>query len=233
MAGSQRGLGVLSNSNDKPVLLCYIACMSELLREIQEDIQREKWLVLWQRFGRTIIGMSVAVVVGVAAAQGWNAYKHANSEAYTTKILEAVRTPDAKAFAGVAKETTGVHAGIARLIEAQLLMADGKREDAKKILVYLAAESTKAMPNELARALLADEKSIGKSTNTSFPATALERSGWAAIEAGSLDAAGRAFSALIALENAPESMKERAKSALAYIQTRAATHKQDAAGKKE
>jgi hypothetical protein len=211
------------------------APMNELITEIQDDIKREKWLALWQRFGRTIIASAVAVVVGVAANQAWQAYRQQKSEEYTTKILEAVRKPDAKVFEKVARETKGVHSGMAHLIQAQLLMADGKRSEAKKILRKLANDKSNAMPNELARALLVDAK-LDTNSKSAFHATALERSGWAAIEAGEFGAAKKAFDVLLQMETAPESMKERAKSALAFISAQpasASSTTSDALEKKE
>lgn len=190
--------------------------MNDLVREIQEDIQRERWLALWERFGRIIIMLAVALVLTVAGYQGWKAYKHSQAEAYTTEILAAVRNPDAEAFANAAKQTEGAHAGIARLVQAQLLLADGKRSEAEGVLKALAAQGDD-MPSDLARALIVDAKSLDKSSSR-FRATALERSGWAAIEQKDYDAATKAFNSLQQMEHAPESMKERAKSALAFIQ---------------
>lgn len=192
--------------------------MSDLLREIQEDIARDKWAALWQRYGRTVIGMAVAIVLGVAANQGWQAYRHAKLEGYTTALLDAVRKPNAAGFGKVAEDTGGVHSGIASLIQAQLLMADGKQAEAEKILQNLAANG-EDVPAELARALT-HQGATESLRSTAFYATALERSGWAAIEAGEMETAEKAFIALQQFDTAPESIKDRARSARAYIQSR-------------
>lgn len=192
--------------------------MTDMYREIQEDIQREKWLALWQRFGRLVIGAAVAVVLLAIGFKVYQYYHTSRMMEYTNQLLEAVRKPSPAEFERVAADTKGVHADMARLIEAQLLVTEDKHSDALRLLEQVAASSADAFPNQLARALLANkEASLDK--KSAFYHTGLERSGWAALQSGDVAAAKKAFQAIQMSDVAAESMKERAKSALAYIAT--------------
>lgn len=199
--------------------------MSDLLKEIQEEIERERWLALWQRYGRYVIMAAIAIVVVVIIQATWKTYRYARSEEYTTEIMNAVRNPNAKAFEEAAKKTGGVHQGIAELIHAQLLIAEGKDKEVQALLKSLAAGG-KDMPSELARALTA-HGAVMDERHSAFYATVLEQGAWAAIEAKEYDAAVKALKALEQVDTAPESMKERAKSALAFIQTQQAAHSKE------
>lgn len=48
--------------------------MSDLFREVDEEIRHERYMRLWKRYGPWLIGAAVALVLVVAGYQGWQAY---------------------------------------------------------------------------------------------------------------------------------------------------------------
>ncbi len=46
-----------------------------LLREVDEELRRERLLKLWKRYGPAVIALAVGVVLVVAAWQGWSWYR--------------------------------------------------------------------------------------------------------------------------------------------------------------
>ena len=45
-----------------------------LFKEIDEDLRQQKYADLWNKYGKVLIGASIALVLGVASIKGWEAY---------------------------------------------------------------------------------------------------------------------------------------------------------------
>lgn len=186
--------------------------MNDFVREIQEDIQRQKWQALWERHGKRCAYVISAILLAVG---GWQVMKYMERTRHikdTDQLLAAVKAHDVAAFKEAAEKTSGVHHGFAGLIEAQLLENKGEHEVSEKKLAELAAKHDKTLPYDLARAL---STTTDKSADI-FSLTALERSGWQALEVGDADAAKKAFEAIVQAGDVPPSMVDRAKAGIAY-----------------
>ncbi len=48
--------------------------MADIFKEVDEDLRRENFEKLWKKYGIQIISLAAAVVLGVAAVQGWRTY---------------------------------------------------------------------------------------------------------------------------------------------------------------
>ncbi len=48
--------------------------MADIFKEVDEDLRRDNLEKLWKKYGLQIIALAAAVVLGVAAVQGWRAY---------------------------------------------------------------------------------------------------------------------------------------------------------------
>ncbi|GIX17439.1 MAG: hypothetical protein KatS3mg119_1625 [Rhodothalassiaceae bacterium] len=46
-----------------------------LIREVDEELRRERLLRLWKRYGPAVIALAVGIVIAVAAWQGWSWYR--------------------------------------------------------------------------------------------------------------------------------------------------------------
>lgn len=120
----------------------------EFLREVDEDLQRDKLKALWARFGSLIIAAAVLLVLGVAGYEGWKAWEHSqrHDEAAGLAAAEAELTaqrarPAAEAFDRFAADASPGFAALARLREAAALDVAGDPAAAVAALDTLAADS--------------------------------------------------------------------------------------------
>lgn len=49
--------------------------MSDIFREVDEDLRRERFERLWKRYGRYLVGTAVAIVVAVALTVAWREWQ--------------------------------------------------------------------------------------------------------------------------------------------------------------
>ena len=57
----------------------------EFIREVDEELQRDKLNAMWRRYGRLVIGAAVLLVAGVAAQQAWVAWQASQQGAVATQ----------------------------------------------------------------------------------------------------------------------------------------------------
>jgi len=189
--------------------------MSELFREIEEDIRAERAQRLWQRFGKQMVWLSVAIVAGTAAGVLWRDYRSSSAMKDTNQLIKGVSQYEAQdykaaiATLGALKPDTAAGA-IALLHKAKAQSANGDKEAAKKTLMSLAEQPGKdvAIFANLARAQLgAGEASIAKDAPLSY--TLRENKAWQLIEQGKKDEAVALFADLYYDRKAPQGMKQR------------------------
>lgn len=127
-----------------------------LLREIQEDLRREKLETLWKRYGAWLIGAAVAVVLAVAAFQAWRAWQvsrlETQSEAFMAAEALARTEPGAAvpAFAALSDEDGLGYGLLAGFREAALLAQQGRHEDAVDAYERIAGGDSDALYRDLA-----------------------------------------------------------------------------------
>ena len=118
----------------------------QLLREVEEDLQREQWLKLWKSYGRYAVGAVVLVIVIVAGYTGYSSYRlsqlaedgHAFWQADRSVTLGDVDEATAF-FDALVQDGSGGYPYLAGLREAQLLAAGGDRDGAVALYDQLAA----------------------------------------------------------------------------------------------
>ena len=101
--------------------------MTDIFREVEEDVRRERYAQLWKQYGDYAIAAAAAVIVGVAAWQLWQRYQQNQrieaSNAYIMAVLEASDpSKAAAAFATLAKTAPSGYATISRMQEANALL---------------------------------------------------------------------------------------------------------------
>lgn len=121
--------------------------MSDIFREVDEEVRRERLQQIWDRHSGLIIAVALLVVLGVAGWRGyeyWEAKKAAESgtkfEAAIT-LAEEGKHPEAQAaFANIAAEGSSGYRMLARFREAAEL---GRTDQAAAVKAYdaLAADS--------------------------------------------------------------------------------------------
>lgn len=128
-----------------------------LLREIQEDLRRERLEKLWQRYGSVLIGAALAIVVAVAAYQAWKAWELSRREAHSEAFIKAEEraandsVAAAEAFSAIADQGRSGLAVLAGFRQAALLADAGKLEDAAAEYAALAARVDHPLYRDLAR----------------------------------------------------------------------------------
>ena len=102
--------------------------MSEIFREVDEEVRQERYLRLWKRYGPHATAAVVAVVVATAAIVGWRAYQVSEREAESVQYTAALRLLDAgdptgaaNAFGELADSTGSGYGTLARLQQAAAL----------------------------------------------------------------------------------------------------------------
>ncbi|WP_029058551.1 tetratricopeptide repeat protein [Stappia stellulata] len=100
--------------------------MSDIFREVDEEIRHERYKRLWDRFGPYLIGLAVLIVVGTAAFRGWVYWRETQAQASGDVFVQAVRLAEDGKFAeaearfGELADAPGGYPTLARLRVAGL-----------------------------------------------------------------------------------------------------------------
>ena len=121
--------------------------MSDIFREIDEELRRDNLLKLWSRYGRYIIAIAVFALVVAGGIVAWRDHQLSERRAQSTRYAAALtlardgKEADAvKVFAAIADEGGG-YAILASFEEAALLAKSGDREAAAAAYDRIAAGS--------------------------------------------------------------------------------------------
>jgi hypothetical protein len=211
--------------------------MSDLFREIDEEVRRDKLVDFWNAYSNWIIGAAILIVVGVG---GWRYQEHRTlqaAEAASARIELALkdaregRGEEAeKALGEIAKDAPTGYKMLARFRAAG---EAGKRDAAEgsKQFDALAADSAlEAGFRDLARLravmLRLDEMSFAEVRPVLEPMaaptgiwrhTAREILGAAALKANDFDAAARWFDQIASDRETPAGLRQRADQYLAIV----------------
>jgi len=121
--------------------------VSDIFREIDEELRRDNLLKLWSRYGRYIIAIAVFALVVAGGFVAWRDHQLSERRAQSTRYAGALtlaregKEADAvKVFAAIAHEGGG-YAILAAFEEAALLAKSGDREAAAAAYDRIAAAS--------------------------------------------------------------------------------------------
>lgn len=99
--------------------------MSDIFDEVDEDVRRERFTKLWERYGNLVIALAVLVVLGVAGWRGYDYWRTKQAEQFGAQFNAATTLADQgkhdeaeKAFAAIADKGTTGYRALARLREA-------------------------------------------------------------------------------------------------------------------
>ena len=204
-----------------------------LIREIDEDLRKERYAKLWKSYGNYVIAGAVVLVVGVAGFQGWYTYDLHRREAQGEQLARAMAlsADDSSDALGelqsLAENAGDGYALLASFQEAALLAKGGDQQAAIAIYRELATEADDPMYRDLAFVLGAQHQLA--SAGTSVDRVELERTlqpitaddnpwrysareiiGILALQAGDNAKAVEIFSALATDLRAPQGMRLRA-----------------------
>ncbi|OAN42971.1 hypothetical protein A6A04_09710 [Paramagnetospirillum marisnigri] len=120
-----------------------------LIKEVDEDLRQEQMQKLWQRYGSLFTGGAVAVVLAVAAWQGWNSWDLKQRQASSLRYAEAINLIEqgrkdeaAESLAQIKLDGTKGYRILAELRIADLKQQQGDLAGAAALYQRLAADSS-------------------------------------------------------------------------------------------
>jgi hypothetical protein len=213
--------------------------MSDIFREVDEDVRRDQAAEFWKKYQTYIIA---AVVLILIATGGWRFYdwrRNEAAEAAGARFEDALTLERAgksgeadAAFAKLAAEAPAGYAVLARLSNAAVLAKsdplraiaayDALAEDASLGELFRDAARLRAAilrldNGQVDKAKIALEGLAGP--NSVFRSTARELLGAAALAAGDYDAAGRWLDMIAADPGAPQSARQNADLMLGLVRS--------------
>lgn len=211
--------------------------MSDIFREVHDEVRQEKYLQLWRSYGKYAIAAAVALVVGTAGVQIRTRYIKTVSEAQSDQFFAALALLDEEkydlasaGFARLGSETTG-YGVLARFRQAQSLAALGDTMATVEIYDKLAAELSVGRELRDLAALLAVMQLLDSASadeisarlaplimdNNPWRHSARELDGVAAFKSGDREGARAAFSMLVEDPEAPAGLRARATEMLSIV----------------
>ncbi len=123
--------------------------MSDIIREVDEELRREDWEKVWKKYGKFVIAGAVGIVVATAAVVGWREYDRAQRMAGGDRFAAAVSRVEnaaspadaAEIMAALAGDATPGYATLARFRAAKFRADAGDRAAAIAAYDALAADS--------------------------------------------------------------------------------------------
>jgi len=131
--------------------------LSDIFREVEEDLRREQLRGLWDKYGIYVLGLAAGIVLATAAVVGWRAYSENQAEKASAAYEEALAAAQADEgaaadlFADIAEKSPAGYAALARLQEAAALAEAGETDKAVAAYEELAASGSDALLTGLAQ----------------------------------------------------------------------------------
>lgn len=194
--------------------------MSDLLKEFEQDIRRERLDQLWQRFGRMMVGLSVVVVVVTVVYVVWHDYATNRAMEQTSGLVTGGERLNAQKYKEATVEFDKViatgdasHASLAMLRKAQAQKADGDEGAAIKTYEELAKRD--GMYADLAKINLEQDKAPPR--DSAFYFTRSEQYAWGLLKAGKKEEAVKIMQSLRDDNEAPRSQRNRLTQLLSHL----------------
>jgi len=211
--------------------------VSDIFREIDEELRRDNLLKLWQRYGKYVIVAAAVLVAATAVAAGWREYQSRQAQAqgvrYEAALSLARQGKDreaAGAFAALAQNSAAGRAVLARFEEAALKAKAGDRDGAIALYGAIAADSGadqayRDLANLLAARLELDKDPKDAATRLApltdagnpWHSTALELTALAALDEGDKTKARATYQRLADDLAAPQGARARAAEMVAAL----------------
>jgi hypothetical protein len=204
--------------------------LSDIFREIDEELRRDNLLKLWSRYGRYVVAAVIGVLLVAAGVVAWRNHQLSERRAEATRYAGALNlvqdgnSAEAEKVFGAIAEEGGGYALLASLEEAGLLAKSGKRQAAIAIYDRIAATPgvepefhglavllsvMQGMPDADAQRTIARLAPLTEDGNPWRP-TALELIALARLKTGDKKAALDLYKGLADDLTAPRSLRARA-----------------------
>ncbi|MCW5771615.1 MAG: tetratricopeptide repeat protein [Rhodospirillaceae bacterium] len=117
----------------------------QFFEEVSEELKQDRYAQLWKRYGRYLVALAVAVVVGVAGYRYWQSEQRKEREIASERFASALALAKdgklkeaAAGFAALAQKAPAGYAGLARLQQGAQLLKAGDRAGAIQAFEQLA-----------------------------------------------------------------------------------------------
>lgn len=108
--------------------------MSDIFREVEEDVRREKLEKLWKKYGDYVIALIAVAVIGIAGFELWQRYQTTQRNKASNAFAAAQQITDpraaAQAFADLAKTAPSGYRVLAQLEQANNMLDTGQKDSA-------------------------------------------------------------------------------------------------------
>lgn len=198
--------------------------MNELIRELEDDIRREKFDKLWHSFGKLMVWVSLGVIGVTIAVVIWQNHRQGKSMEKTTEFIRGIdrlQIEDYKGaipvFEALAKDEGSSYYGLAMLRVAQAKQGLSDHEGA--LAAYKALAGKDKVFGQLASLMLPpqDGDVVKPNRKSPFYFTQSEMRAWQLLKIGKRDNAVAQFLALYQDKDCPFSMRLRVTEALQHL----------------
>lgn len=198
--------------------------MSELFREIEDDIKRERYDKLWNSFGKLMVFVSIGVIAATIAVVVWQNYTQARAMEKTgdfIKGIDRLNIEDYKGAIGIfdklSEDDSSSYYGLSLLRKAQAQTAISDGEGALK--TYKTLVESDPVFGQLARLMLpAKGTDVEKPRNGApFFYVQSEARAWQLLKLGEKDNAVAQFLAILRDQRTPFSMRSRVRESLQHL----------------
>ena len=188
--------------------------MSDVFREIDEEVRRDKATAIVKKYGNVFIAIAVLAVAGVAGWQFWQQQERKKAEAVGAKFEEAVRASRdnnaSAAEATLAELAANAPAGYRLLSRFRLASEVGKRDAAAGATAFDAIANDASL-DQYHRDLARLRAGLLRVDILPYAGrhSAREVLGISALKANLFEDAGRWFDAVVADPQSPQVLRQR------------------------
>ena len=212
--------------------------MTDIFREVEEDVRRERFEKLWKQYGDYVIAGVAAIVIGAAGYKLWTRYEDQQRFNAAKTFMTAQQAADSgqsaqasAMFGKLAKSGPGGYSTVAKLAEANTLLMSGKRDDAVALYKSIAEKDSSGLGNvaRMRAAWALVETAPRSELETLLAPLNVQTSGWRFLagevlaysdyRAGSIQQAGREYKALASDTAASQALRDRANAMATFIKT--------------
>ena len=213
--------------------------MSDIFREVEEDVRRERFEKLWKAYGNYAIAALVLLFAGIAGWQVWERHENQERARVSDAFMAAQRISNpqtaAGAFVDLSRTAPKGYASVARLAEAGAMFASGQQANAISLYKDIAANDNGPV-GSVARlraawglAETASRKDLAEllrpldQTGNAWRENAQEIMAYADYRAMDTKSALAKYTALSVNPDAPDALRARAKAMAAFLKNGGAT----------
>jgi hypothetical protein len=209
--------------------------VTDIFREVEEDVRRERFEKLWKTYGNYVIAALVLLFAGIAGWQLWQRHEDQERAKVAAAFIAAQRISNpqaaASAFVDIARTAPKGYASVARLSEAAAMFASGQQASAIDLYKQIAQDDSGpvgmvarlraawALADSASRTQLEDLLKPLNQPGNAWRENAQEVLAYADYRAMDMKSALARYSALAIDPEAPDSTRRRAEAMAAFLKS--------------